>query len=66
MPSKRTGWANKGKQEEIMRTIKTAYEIGMGSVIVFTDSMYFAGMVTALLIDLLYEIICWAGWVLSL
>lgn len=49
-----------------MRTIRNAYEIGMGSVIVFTDSMYFAGMVTALLIDLLYQIICWAGWVLSL
>lgn len=49
-----------------MRTIKNAYEIGMGSVIVFTDSMFFAGMATALLIDVLYEIICWAGWVLSL
>lgn len=49
-----------------MRTIRNAYEIGMGSVIVFADSMFFAGMATALLIDLLYEIICWAGWVLSL
>jgi len=49
-----------------MRTIKNAYEIGMGSLIVFTDSMYFAGMVTALLIDLLYQIICWVGWVMSL
>ena len=49
-----------------MRTVKKAYEIGMGSVIVFTDSWFFSGMMTALLIDLLYEIICWAGWVLSL
>ena len=49
-----------------MRTVKKAYEIGMGSVIVFTDSMFFAGMLTALLVDILYEIVCWAAWVLEL
>lgn len=49
-----------------MRTIKDVYEIGMGSVIVFTDSMFFAGMLTALLVDILYEMICWAAWVLEL
>ena len=49
-----------------MSTAKKVYEIGMGSVIVFTDSMFFAGMLTALLADILYEIICWAAWVLTL
>ena len=49
-----------------MKKMAMAYEICMGSVIVFTESMFFAGMVTALLLDLLYEIICWAGWVMSL
>ena len=49
-----------------MRTIKNVYEIGMGSIVTFADSNFFAGMLTALLVDVLYEIICWAGWVLSL
>ena len=49
-----------------MRTLKNAYEIGMGSVIVFADSMFFAGMMAALLLYLIYKLILWAGWVLAL
>ncbi|MBQ9698256.1 MAG: hypothetical protein IJV46_06935 [Acidaminococcaceae bacterium] len=49
-----------------METIKKAYEITAGSAIVFVNSMYFAGLVTALIVDLIYQIICWAAWILSI
>lgn len=49
-----------------MRTIKNAYEIGIGSVIVFSESMFFAGMVTAWMLYFIYKLFLWAVWVLSL
>lgn len=49
-----------------MESLKKAYEITMGSIIVFTDSIYFCSLLMAVVIDLLYQILCWAAWVLSI
>ena len=49
-----------------MKSLKKAYEITMCSIIVFTDSIYFCSLLMAVVIDLLYQILCWAAWILSI
>jgi len=49
-----------------MESLQKAYEITMGSIIVFKESIYFCSLLMAIVIDLLYQILCWAVWILSI
>ncbi len=50
----------------IIRRFVKAYEIVMGSIVVFFNSMFFAGMVAAVTLYLFYQLVKWAAWSLSM